>query len=209
MQVFICETGIAAPLEGRNIDTDQIVPARFLKVERGQGYKQIFFHDLRFDADGNEHADFILNQEPFRQASILVADVNFGCGSSREAAVYALADFGIRAVIAPSFGDIFYNNCLKNGIVPVCLDDAVVSDLRAYLREGKGCMVTVDLENLFVRFPDGSRHDYCIDPFWRDCLLKGVDDLELSLSYEQDIWRFEAQYYAEMPWARVLESKVT
>lgn len=203
MQAFICETGIAAPLEGRNIDTDQIVPARFLKVDRSKGYGRIFFHDLRFDADGNEHADFILNREPFRQASILVADVNFGCGSSREAAVYALADFGIRAVIAPSFGDIFYNNCLKNGIVPVRLDEEVVNELRTRLRESNDRMVTVDLQNLSVSLPGGGRHDFAIDPFWRDCLLKGVDDLELTLSHEQEIKRFEARYYSEMPWARV------
>jgi 3-isopropylmalate/(R)-2-methylmalate dehydratase small subunit len=203
MQPFTRETGIAAPLEGRNIDTDQIVPARFLKVDRSKGYGRIFFHDRRFDEQGNELGDFVLNEEPFRQATILVTDVNFGCGSSREAAVYALADFGIRAVISPSFGDIFYNNCLKNGIVPVCLDEAVVNDLRGRLREGDDHRVTVDLEQLTVRLPGGGEHKFTIDSFWRDCLLKGVDDLELTLSHEEDIQKFEADYYAEMPWARV------
>lgn len=203
MQAFTRETGIAAPLEGRNIDTDQIVPARFLKVDRSKGYGRIFFHDRRFDEQGNEFADFVLNQEPFRQATILVTDANFGCGSSREAAVYALVDFGIRAVIAPSFGDIFYNNCLKNGIVPVCLDEASVNDLRRRLRKGADYQVTVDLENLSVTVPGGDQYRFTIDSFWRDCLLAGVDDLELTLSHEARIQEFEASYYAEMPWARV------
>lgn len=203
MQAFISETGIAAPLEGRNIDTDQIVPARFLKVDRSQGYGRIFFHDRRFDEQGHEIADFVLNQAPFHQASILVTDVNFGCGSSREAAVYALADFGIRAVIAPSFGDIFYNNCLKNGIVPVCLDEAVVNEIRHQLREGSDQSITVDLERLAVTVPGGNQYAFTIDSFWRDCLLAGVDDLELTLSHASDIQAFELAYYAEMPWARV------
>lgn len=208
MRAFICQTGIAAPLEGRNIDTDQIVPARFLKVERGQGYERILFHDLRFDAQGNERPEFVLNQNPFRNATILVTDVNFGCGSSREAAVYALADFGIRAVIAPSFGDIFHNNCLKNGIVPVRLDESVVKNLRQQLREGGDRKVTVDLENLTVTLPGDERHRFSVDLFWRDCLMQGVDDLELTLSHEQDIRRFEKRYYEEMPWARVRPSVV-
>jgi len=203
MQAFTRESGIAAPLEGRNIDTDQIVPARFLKVDRSKGYSRIFFHDRRFDEHGNEITDFVLNQEPFRHATILVTDVNFGCGSSREAAVYALADFGIRAVIGPSFGDIFYNNCLKNGIVPVCLDEAVVRDLRSVVFTDPGLAITVDLERLVVTLPGGKEHPFTIDAFWRDCLLAGKDDLELTLSREADIKAFEAAYYAEMPWARV------
>lgn len=202
MKAFIREGGIAAPIEGRNIDTDQIVPARFLKVDRSQGYGRIFFHDLRFDDEGVEIFDFVLNQEPFREARILVADANFGCGSSREAAAYALADFGIRAVIAPSFGDIFYNNCLKNGIVPVQLNEDIVRALRESLGRGVGRHVTVDLESLLVTLPDGVQHPYVIDSFWRDCLLRGMDDLELTLSHTQEIERFVAAYHAEMPWTQ-------
>jgi 3-isopropylmalate/(R)-2-methylmalate dehydratase small subunit len=203
MKAFVRETGIAAPIEGRNIDTDQIVPARFLKVSRGDDYQRIFFHDRRFDKQGNEISDFVLNHASFRAATILVADVNFGCGSSREAAVYALADYGIRAVIAPSFGDIFYNNCLKNGVVPVRLDENVTNELRTRLREGDDHQVTVDLENLSVTVPGGGQYGFTIDSFWRECLLAGVDDLELTLSRDADIRAFEAAYYAEMPWSRV------
>lgn len=202
MKAFIRESGIAAPIEGRNIDTDQIVPARFLKVDRSQGYGRILFHDLRFDDKDIENPGFVLNNGPFRTARILVTDVNFGCGSSREAAAYALADFGIRAVIAPSFGDIFYNNCLKNGIVPVQLDERIVRTLRERLHGSVDRQITVDLEKLLVIFPDGSEHSYDIDPFWRDCLLQGMDDLELTLTHTQDIERFVTAYHTDMPWAQ-------
>lgn len=209
MKAFIQEHGRAAPLEGRNIDTDQIVPARFLKVERSQGYGRILFHDLRFDAQGHEKSDFVLNQPAFRDARILVADENFGCGSSRESAVYALVDFGIRAVIAPSFGDIFHNNCLKNGIVPVKLDKPVVDALRQQLRAAAEPDVTVSLQYSQVIFPDGESHSFSVDPFWRECLLKGVDDLELTLSYGQTIEQFVQQYNAEYPWASQYRARTT
>lgn len=202
MKAFIRESGVAVPVEGRNIDTDQIVPARFLKVDRSQGYGRILFHDLRFDEEGAEVPGFVLNQAPFREARILVADANFGCGSSREAAAYALADFGIRAVIAPSFGDIFYNNCLKNGIVPVQLDEETVRALRESLTRGDDREVTVDLESLQVTLPGGVRHSYVIDSFWRDCLLRGMDDLALTLTHTRDIEQFVADYHAEMPWTQ-------
>lgn len=201
MKPFTEERGIAAPLEGRNIDTDQIVPARFLKQDRSKGYGHILFHDLRFDDQGAERPGFVLNRDPFRRATILVADENFGCGSSREAAVYALADFGIRAVIAPSFGDIFHNNCLKNGILPVKLDKAAVHGLQASLEQLSDPSVHVDLLQQQVTLPDGSRHGFAIDPFWRDCLVKGVDDLALTLSLLEDIDRFKQRYFSDMPWA--------
>jgi len=203
MKAFIRETGIAAPIEGRNIDTDQIVPARYLKTDRSQGYGGYLFHDLRFDAHGAEQPRFVLNKAPFRNARILVADVNFGCGSSREAAVYALQDFGIRAVIAPSFGDIFYNNCLKNGIVPVQLAGPIVTALRNSLHADGENRIVVDLEALSVTLPDGATHDFMIDPFWRECLLQGKDDLELTLGHAHEIEQFEAAYHAEMPWVRM------
>ena len=203
MKPFTVESGLAAPLEGRNIDTDQIVPARFLKQERSKGYDRILFHDLRFDEKGAERPDFVLNQEAFRGARILVADENFGCGSSREAAVYALADYGIRAVIAPSFGDIFHNNCCKNGILPVKLDKKIVHDLQASLRRGEDTPVRIDLLQQQVFLPDGSAHPFQIDPFWRECMIKGVDDLTLTLSYADRIKTFTEDYYQRYPWTEL------
>jgi len=197
---FICETGVAAPLEGRNIDTDQIIPARFLKADKQQGYGQYLFHDLRFDQAHNEHPGFVLNQADFRQARVLVTDANFGCGSSREGAVYALHDYGVRAVIAPSFGDIFYNNCLKNGLIPVQLEEPVVDRLRSRLHAGPDRLVTVDLERLEIRGPGNETHAFRIDPFWRECLMKGIDEIGLTMGYLKDIEAFEHTYRAEMPW---------
>jgi 3-isopropylmalate/(R)-2-methylmalate dehydratase small subunit len=203
MQPFTRHCGIAAPLEGRNVDTDQIVPARFLKSDRSAGYGRFLFHDLRLDGDGAERPDFVLNKDPFRAATILVADENFGCGSSREGAVYALADGGIRAVIAPSFGDIFYNNCLKNGIVPVALEGEIVGALRARLAAEPGREICVDLDALSVGEPGGVVHPFAIDPFWRECLMKGVDEIELTLQYTDRIEAFETEYRREMPWTQV------
>ena len=202
MKPFIRETGIAAPIEGRNIDTDQLIPARFLKADRARGYGQFLFHDLRFAGDGAERPGFVLNQEPFRRAAFLVADANFGCGSSREGAVYALADFGIRAVLAPSFGDIFHANCLKNGVVPVCLGKEIAAGLRARLAEGCPCEITVDLDTLGVTLPGGECYGFALDPFWRECLMKGVDEIALTLGYLPRIEAFEQAYAAAFPWAR-------
>lgn len=201
MRSFIRETGVAAPIEGRNIDTDQIIPARFLKMDRAQGYGRFLFHDRRFSSEGYERDDFVLNRAPFRSARFLVADANFGCGSSREGAVYALADFGIRAVLAPSFGDIFYNNCLKNGIVPVRLDEEVLAELRRYLAATPAHKIAIDLDALQVTLP-GEVHAFEIDPFWRECLMKGVDEIAWTLSYCERIEAFERDYLAACPWAR-------
>jgi 3-isopropylmalate/(R)-2-methylmalate dehydratase small subunit len=203
MKPFIRETGIAAPLEGRNIDTDQIIPGRFLKQDRSLGYERLLFHDLRFDEQDQERETFVLNQDRFRHTQILVTDVNFGCGSSREGAVYALSDYGIRSVIAPSFGDIFYSNCLKNGIVPVRLDEDICDTIRETLVTGDDTTITVDLELQRVELADGSTHAFSIDSFWRECLMKGVDDLELTLSHMDDVERFEQRYYASYPWTRL------
>lgn len=202
MLPFVRVTGIAAPIEGRNIDTDQIIPGRFLKTDRKNGYQHVLFHDLRFDKTGQERPNFVLNQSSFDGACFLIVDVNFGCGSSREGAVYALADFGIRAVIAPSFGEIFYNNCLKNGIVPVCLEASIVADARAWISDGKDPVMTVDLQQQVVTMPDGRKHSFSIDPFRRDCILKGMDELQLTLSLDEQIGQFEEKYFAEKPWAR-------
>lgn len=202
MEAFTRLEGAAAPIEGRNVDTDQILPARFLKADRAKGYDRYLFHDLRFDGEGNEKRGFALNREPFRQARILVADDNFGCGSSREGAVYALHDFGIRAVIAPSFGDIFYNNCLKNGIVPAALPREAVTATIEALAAGDGPTdAVVDLVALSVTLPGGATHPFAIDAFWRECLMKGVDEIELTLGYRDEIEAFERAYRAERAWA--------
>ena len=190
MEAFVRVKAVAAIIDGPNIDTDQIIPGRFLKADRSKGYGGFLFHDLRFKEDGAIDTGFVLNREPYLKASILVTEENFGCGSSREGAVYALQDFGVRALIGTSFGDIFYNNCLKNGIVPVRLPAQHVEDLRRQLRNGAASQIEVDLERLCVVFPDGSARSFVIDPFWRSCLLQGVDDLELTLKYRADIERF-------------------
>lgn len=201
MEAFVRIKAAAAVIDGANIDTDQIIPGRFLKADRSEGYGRFLFHDLRFKDDGSVEPGFVLNQEPYTKASIFVTDDNFGCGSSREGAVYALHDFGVRALIGTSFGDIFYSNCLKNGIVPVRLEAADVAELRRQLANSADAPVEVDLEALQVAFPDGSRHAFEIDPFWRTCLLRGVDDLELTLGYHADISRFIETYEQCYPWA--------
>ena len=192
--------GRAACYPGANVDTDQILPARFLKADRAQGYGQYLLHDLRFDEQGQERPDFVLNQEGFRAATILVADANFGCGSSREGAVYALADFGIRAVIAPSFGDILFSNCLKNAIVPVRLPGAVVAELRDSLTRAPGSKVTVGLDSMTVTLPDRGVHPFALDAFWVECLLKGVDEIQLTLGEMTAIEAFERDYMREHDW---------
>jgi 3-isopropylmalate/(R)-2-methylmalate dehydratase small subunit len=202
MERFTTLTAMAAPYDPINVDTDQIVPARFLKYPRSGGYGQFLFHDLRLRDDGTEIAAFVLNREPFRQAKILVGNANFGCGSSREGAVYALFDRGFRCVIAPSFGDIFFQNCQKNGVVPVRLAENICEHLRQTLKASPGAMLTVDLEKLAVIEPDGTPHAFQLDAFGREMMLKGVDEVGLTLSLVGDIEAFEARYAAEAPWIR-------
>ena len=200
MEPFIKLTAVAAPLDLANVDTDKIVPARYLRKPREGGYGQYLFRDLRFDADGNERPDFFLNQKPWRGAQILVASVNFGCGSSREAAVYALMDFGIRSVIASSFGDIHYGNELQNGMLPVILPEETCRALRQELRARPGARVTVDLETQQVIAPDGTSHRFGIDPAYRERLLKGLDDVGLILEHLPEIEAFEKRHHGAMPW---------
>jgi 3-isopropylmalate/(R)-2-methylmalate dehydratase small subunit len=192
-------TAIAAPLEGRNVDTDQIIPARFLKFDRAGGYGQFLFHDLRFAEDGSERADFVLNQPNYRAAAVLVADENFGCGSSREGAVYSLSDFGIRAIVGPSFGDIFYNNCLRNGILPATVTGQEAADLRSLLSSASEPALTVDLPTQTVRIGTTVLH-FSLDGFWRDCLLQGVDEIGLALNQSEAIEAFENDYRRSRPW---------
>jgi len=175
MEAFTTLTAVAAPIDLPNVDTDRIIPARFLRRSRGPGFEQWLFHDVRFNDDGSERPDFILNQPPFRPARILVAAENFACGSSREAAVWALVAYGFRAFIAPSFGDIFAQNCGKNGALAIVLAAETVAGLRRWLHERPGARMTVDLPSQTVTGPDGARHGFPVDAFLKECLLRGQD----------------------------------
>ncbi|MBI4206914.1 MAG: 3-isopropylmalate dehydratase small subunit [Betaproteobacteria bacterium] len=200
MKPFTKLTAVAAPLDMANVDTDKIIPARYLRKPRHPGYEPYLFHDLRFDAEGRERPEFVLNQPAYRKAAILVAGANFGCGSSREGAVYALLDYGIQSVIAPSFGDIHYANELQNGMLPVILPEEICRTLREQLRTTPGAQIIVDLESQTVTAPDGCTHRFEIDPTYRERLLKGLDDVALVLQYLPQIEAFEKRHHGEMPW---------
>ena len=199
MQPFGKMTAIAAPIDEPNIDTNQLCPTRFNKVPRGPEYAQVLFHDRRFDLNGAEK-DFILNREPYRRAQIIVADRNWGGGSSRESAVYALYEFGIRCVIASSFGDIHANNCVKNGLLPVVLSEAEVVAMRKELHERPGATLTVDLAAQTVTDAAGRVHDFNIHPVRKKCLLEGLDDLARTRQYIERFEIFEEAYRKERPW---------
>ena len=196
---FTTLTAIAAPLEMPNVDTDQILPARYLRRPRDERYATYGFHDLRFNPDGTAQPDFILNRPPFDRAGILVAARNFGVGSSREAAVYALLALGIRCVVAESFGDIFFSNALKNGLLPVRLPEPAVTALRDLVLAAPGTALTVDLPRNRLSAPDGTSHDFVIPPFSRDCLLRGLDEIGLTLTLLPEIEAFEAPGDARDP----------
>jgi 3-isopropylmalate/(R)-2-methylmalate dehydratase small subunit len=203
MDRFQTLTAIAAPYEPTNVDTDQILPARFLKMPRGDGrhYGGYLFHDLRHGDDGSRLPDFVLDRPEYRGARILVANSNFGCGSSREGAVYAFLDAGFRCVVAPSFGDIFFNNCLKNGIVPVRLPEGDCAVLRALIAAAPGTALTVDLQAQELRAPGRAAHRFEVDGFFREMLLKGVDEVGLPLGLAAEIADFERRHHAAIPWA--------
>jgi 3-isopropylmalate/(R)-2-methylmalate dehydratase small subunit len=193
MASFTTLTAIAAPLAMSNLDTDQILPARYLRRPRDERYPDYAFHDLRFTADGAKRPDFILNQPPFDQAAILVAERNFGVGSSREAAVYALLAIGVRCVVAESFGDIFFSNALKNALLPVRLPGEACAGLRAALLAAPGTRLTVDLERGVLEAPGGIAHGFEVPGFARDCLLRGLDEIGLTLTLLPEIAAFEAR----------------
>jgi 3-isopropylmalate/(R)-2-methylmalate dehydratase small subunit len=195
MQPFTRLTSVAVPLDIVNVDTDRIVPARFLRKPRSAGYENFLFHDLR---EGK--ADFPLDRPAYRGAQILVAAQNFGCGSSREAAVWALAGFGLRAWIAPSFGDIFFENSFKNGVLAIVLPIERVAAIREQLEREPGSRLTIDLPSQTVRLADGRVEPFEVDPFRKECLLAGIDEIDLTLRYEADIAAFERRQAAEMPW---------
>ncbi len=210
MRPFTHLQGLAAKISGKNIDTDQIIPARFLKRRRTDpDYANYLFHDVRFDERNLADPTFVLNQPAFSHTNVLIAEDNFGCGSSREAAVYALEAFGIRAVIAPSFGDIFFNNCLKNGLLPIRLAqrdidvllDPDVDSENERMGSHQPISIFVDLYNSTLTHTQSSTSlSFSIDPFWQECLLKGLDEIDLTLSYQASIDDFEAKHLSLAPW---------
>jgi 3-isopropylmalate/(R)-2-methylmalate dehydratase small subunit len=202
MQPFTRLTAVAAPLDIANVDTDKVIPARLLRKLRTppDGYAPYLFHDMRFDAEGRERPEFILNQPAYRKAGILVADVNFGCGSSREGAVYAMMDHGIRAVIAPSFGDIHYANEIQNGMLPVILPEDTCRKLREQLHAKPGAELSIDLEAQTVTDTNGDTHAFQIDAVYKERLLKGLDEVGLVLQHLPEIEAFEKRHHAEHGW---------
>ncbi len=200
MEPFQTVTAVAAPLDMANLNTDQIFPARFIRKPRATGYARFAFHDIRRGPDGEPRADFPLNQDRYRDAEIIVGGVNFGCGSSREGAVYTLIDSGIKVLIAPSFGDIFAANCLKNGVLAIALPAETVAALGDDLAAATRPVMTVDLEAQTIVPPDGGAVPFAVDPFQKQCLLDGLNEIDLSLDYAMDIDRFERRHRERFPW---------
>lgn len=200
MQKFTTLTGVAAPLPMINVDTDKIIPKQYLKTIERTGLGKALFDELRYNSDGSEKPDFVLNQPAYRKAEILVAGENFGCGSSREHAPWALLDFGIRAVIAPSFADIFHSNCFKNGILPIALPAKIVAQLMDDARKGSNARLAIDLAKQTITRPDGQVVHFEIDQFRKHCLLDGLDDIGLTLKKESAIAKFEDRRKQAQPW---------
>ncbi len=209
MEKFTVHNGIVAPMDRPNVDTDAIIPKQFLKSIRRSGFGPNLFDEWRYLDHGepgmdnskrSPNPDFVLNQPRYAGASILLGRDNFGCGSSREHAVWALQDYGFRVIIAPGFADIFFNNCFKNGVLPVVLDKAAVNGLFAAVAETPGYRLTVDLPAQRIRFPDGTGVPFDVDPFRKDCLLRGLDDTGLTLQYADTIREYEDRRRQEAPW---------
>lgn len=201
MDKFNTLTGVAAPLPMINIDTDKIIPKQFLKTIKRTGLGQSLFFEMRYDDNGDEQPDFVLNKPAYRDAKILIAGDNFGCGSSREHAPWALLDFGLRCIIAPSFADIFYNNCFKNGILPIALPQEEIDKLLDDADRGANATITVDLEAQEIRGPDGGVINFELDPFRKHCLLEGLDDIGLTMQKGDAIDAFEEKATAARPWS--------
>jgi 3-isopropylmalate/(R)-2-methylmalate dehydratase small subunit len=200
MQPFTVLTGVAAPLKIVNVDTDMIIPKQYLKTIQRTGLGKGLFAEMRFKEDGSENPDFVLNKPAYRRAQILVAGANFGCGSSREHAPWALLDFGIRCVISTSFADIFYNNCFKNGVLPIKVSPEDLDKLFDDAERGANATITIDLENQEIRGPDGGTVKFDIDPFRKHCLLNGLDDIGLTMEKAPKIEAYEKKL-AERAWA--------
>jgi 3-isopropylmalate/(R)-2-methylmalate dehydratase small subunit len=203
MDKFDKLTSAAAPLNMINVDTDMIIPKQFLKTIARTGLGKNLFFEMRFDDDGNEVEDFVLNQPAYRDAEIMVADENFGCGSSREHAPWALLDFGIKCVIAPSFADIFYNNCFKNGILPITLPKEDWEKIMDDAQRGANARLTVDLESQTITGPDGGEVSFEIDQFKKKCLLEGLDDIGLTMMNDDKIEKFEGDFDRDQPWHKI------
>ncbi len=197
MQSFRRHTGLVAPLDRANVDTDQIIPKQFLKRIERTGFGQFAFYDWRFNQDGSQNSDFVLNQPRYKQASVLVTAKNFGCGSSREHAPWALADYGFKVIIAPTFADIFYNNSLKNGLLLVKLTEPEVNQLLARASEIEGYRLTIDLEQKQVHDDHGFSASFEIDDFRRRCLLEGLDDIGLTLRFADQISEYEKKRFGQ------------
>jgi len=200
MEKFENVTGVAAPMPLVNIDTDMIIPKQFLKTIKRTGLGVNLFDEMRYNDDGTEVSDFVLNKPAYRDAEILVAGDNFGCGSSREHAPWALNDFGIRCVVSTSFADIFYNNCFKNGILPVVLPKQQVDAIMQESEKGANARITVDLENQEITTSDGEVFSFEVDAFKKHCLLNGLDDISLTMEKSKSIDEFEAKSSADRPW---------
>jgi len=200
MQKFTKLSGIAAPMPLVNIDTDMIIPKQYLKTIKRTGLGKNLFAEMRFNEDGSEKPDFVLNKAAYRNAQILVADDNFGCGSSREHAPWALLDFGIRCVISTSFADIFYNNCFKNGILPITVSKEDLDKLMDDAERGSNATLSIDLENQTINGPDGGEVTFELDEFKKECLLNGLDDVGLTLLKKDTIDGYEEKLNAERPW---------
>jgi len=201
MDKFTTLSGIATPMPLVNIDTDMIIPKQFLKTIKRSGLGKNLFDEMRFNLDGSEIPDFVLNKPAYRKAEIIVAGENFGCGSSREHAPWALLDFGIRCVISTSYADIFYSNCFKNGILPIVLPKQQVDKLMEDAERGANARISVDLASQTVSASDGTEFHFEIDPFKKHCLLNGLDDIGLTMKKTAEIETFEAKYQAQMPWS--------
>ena len=206
MEKYTKLDGIAAPLRMINIDTDRIIPKQFLKTIKRSGLGKFLFNDMRFNADRSEKPDFVLNQPAYRNAQILVAGDNFGCGSSREHAPWALHDYGVRCVISTSFADIFFNNSFKNGLLPIKVKPEELEELMSDAEKGANARLTVDLENQTITRPDGDVIHFDIDPFRKRCLLEGLDDIGVTMQHDTEIGGFEGQQKAQQPWLYDRES---
>ncbi len=200
MKIFTTLSGPAAALKMINVDTDQIIPKQYLSAITRAGLGKGLFHDFRYDPDGREKPEFVLNREPYRSAKFLITGENFGCGSSREHAPWSLEDFGIRCVIAPGFADIFFNNCVKNGVLLIVMEEAKVNELMALAENPQACEMSVDLEAQTITLADGASVAFEIESFRKHRLLNGLDDIEITLQKEAEIGAFEAKQKANLPW---------
>jgi 3-isopropylmalate/(R)-2-methylmalate dehydratase small subunit len=211
MEPFERLTAVAAPVEIAKIDTGMILPGRYMRQHRrpGHDYAEAFLHDLRFDEKERPRPDFALNQPGYKDARILVTDADFGCGSSREGAAYAVLDYGLRALIGPSFGDIFFANCMQNGVLPIVLPDTAVQALWRQLRAAPGAMITIDLPGQVVIAPDGTSHGFEINALRKERLVKGVDDIDVTLDYADTIAAFETARQDRLPWLPRMAPRAT